>query len=442
LDQRDRRILALAVPALGALAIEPVYTLVDTAIIGHLGTAPLGGLALAATVLSGVAWLCNFLTLGITSRVAFLTGQGNHRQAAVVAGSGLWLGAGGGLLLAAVVGTSGRDLALALGGHGAVLAAATTYVRIAALGFPFLLVTLVGHGYLRGLSDTRTPLRVVAASNVLNVVLEVWFVYGLGWGVAGSAWGTVAAQAVGAVWFAVLVTQRATAKGARPRPSLPESVSLLRSGRQLTVRTLAIVAAFTLATAAAAHIGPSTLAGHQIAMQMFLLLALSVDALAVAAQAMVGTSLGGGDGEEASAISIRVLRLGILVGAALGAILVAASPVLPRIFTGDAAVISRATAAVALLGLMQVPAAAAFALDGALMGASDYRYLQWASLGALALFAPWVGAVVWWPRLGIVGLWGGLVVWMTVRAFANVVRARSVARGSPSRGGARAVSAG
>src|SRR3954470_6449826 len=154
----DRRIRALAIPALGALAVEPLYVLADTAIVGRIGTVPLGGLALASTVLTTLLWGCNFLSYGTTARVAFLTGRGEQRGAAGVAGQGLWLCGLIGVPLACIVAVAGRPRASGLGGHADVLDAATSSLRISALGMPAVLVALVGQGHLRGLSDTRTPL--------------------------------------------------------------------------------------------------------------------------------------------------------------------------------------------------------------------------------------------------------------------------------------------
>jgi putative MATE family efflux protein len=267
----------------------------------------------------------------------------------------------------------------------------------------------------------------VAVANVANVVLELIFVYAAHWGVRGSAWGTVLAQVVAGAWFGVLVTRRVRQRGGRLHPNAGEMARLISGGRRLTMRTLAIAGAFVVATSVAARVGPSTLAAHQIAMQVFLFLALSVDALAVAAQAMVGTSLGAGESGDAQAIGGRVLRLGMLVGAGLGLVLLVTSPLLPSAFTADHAVGSRATVALAFLALLQVPAAAAFALDGVLMGASDYGFLQWASLASLALLLPWMGVIVRWPSLGIAGLWSGLAVWMVVRAISNITRCRRLA---------------
>lgn len=379
LTDRDRRIAALAVPALATVAIEPLYTLVDTGIVGRLGTGPLGGLALASTILNASFWVFNFLSFGTTSRVAFLTGRGDDRAAAMVATQGLWLCGCIGVPIGLLLYPLARPISRLLGGHGAVLHAATTYLHISALGLPFVLVALVGNGYLRGLSDTRTPFGVVVVANVLNVVLELLLVYGAHLGVAGSAWGTVVAQILSAGWFVVLIARRVAGTGAGLRPLSREMRQLVVIGRHLFVRTGALLATLTLATSVAARVGPTTLGAHQIALQVWLFVTLAFDGLAIPAQAFTGTLLGSGDIDETRAYARR---------------------------------------------LLQLPGALLWVLDGVLMGASDFRFLQVSTTGALVAFVPVGAAVLKWHRLGIAGIWVGLSVWLLVRLAINYTRYR------------------
>ena len=425
LDARDRRILALAVPALGTLAAEPLYVLVDTAIVGRLGTVPLGGLALATTVLTTLLWVCNFLAFGTTTRVAFLTGRGEHAGAACAGAQALWLCALIGLPMTVVVALAGRPLATALGGEGEILEAATTYLRISAFAMPAVLITLAGQGFLRGLSDTRTALVIVLSANGLNVILEVVLVYGLDLGVAGSAWGTLAAQWLSALWFLQVCGRRIHGAGAGWSPVRAELARLLSVGRHVLVRTAALLAVLTLATAVAARTDAATLAGHQISYQVFVFLALVVDALAIAAQAIVGTELGAEGGQEAVATGRRLIRLGLVVGAAIGVVLVLTAPLFPRVFSGDDAVVERAAVALVVLGVMQLPGSVAFVLDGVLMGGSDFAYVKWVTVAGLVVFVPFAVAVLRWPDLGIGGIWAGLLAWMATRAGLNWLRFRT-----------------
>ena len=422
LQPRDRRILGLAIPALGSLAVEPLYVLVDTAIVGRLGTAPLGGLALASTVLNTSFWLFNFLSYGTTARVSFLTGRGDHRGAAAVATQGLWLAIGIGIVVGAAMAAGARAMSVALGGDGEVLEAASTYLQISAAGLPLVLISLVGHGYLRGLSDTRTPLRVVVVANAVNVVLEVSFVYGLDLGVAGSAWSTVIAQAVAAAWFLVLITRRVRSTAAPMQPVVRLMRGLVVVGSDLFLRTGALLAVLVISTSVAARLGAEVLAGHQIALQVGTLFTLSIDCLAIAAQALIGTTLGAGDVAEARALAVRMLRMGVIGGLVLmvAAWLMAAFGT--GIFSTDPAVMHNARLALLMVGVLQVPNGIAFVLDGVLMGASDFRFLKWLMVVSLAGFLPAAAVVLAWRTPGIVGLWSALVVWMLVRVAGSVRR--------------------
>jgi putative MATE family efflux protein len=434
----DREIARLALPSLGALAAEPLYVLVDTAIVGHLGTAALGGVAIAGTALTTVVWLCAFLTMGTTTRVATATGAGDARQVGVVA-----LHAG---LAAVVIGTlacaffqvAAGPIARALGGEGDVLDAAVTFMRIGSLGLPFQLVAFAGHGVWRGQGRPARSLSVVIVANALNATLTALFVYGADLGVAGSAWGTVCAQVVAAVWLTVGIGRSLRSVGVPRRIDRAELSLLLRSGLRITIRTAALVGVFLLATAVAARLGEAELAAHQIAMQLFTFLALSLDALAVPAQVLTGQALGAGRDWYAGAVVARVLRIGLVVGAIVAGVVASCAAVVPRVFTSDDEVVSAAIPVLLLLGLMQLPGAVAFVMDGALLGASDFAGVQRLMIAAAVVAVPCLGAVLVWPSLGLVGLWCGLNLWMTARAgftwgrWQRTVGARLVVDGIPA----------
>ncbi len=418
----DRRIVALAWPALGALVIEPLYTLTDTAIVGHLGRAPLGGLALSVTVLNLVGWTSAFLKMATTSLVAFRRGRGDDQGATDAAAAAYLTALALGVVVALLVAFAGPPVAALLGGEGAVQRAATTYLRISAVGMPFLLLTLAGAGHLQGHEDTRTPLRILLAANIVNVVLEVALVYGAGTGVAGSAWGTVIAQVVAATLFVRASRRRTTDLR---RPAGHEFTLLVRNGGALVVRTVALGSALTVATAIAAHVSDTTLAAHQIALQVWILLALTLDALAVPAQVFVGAALGRDQVEEAVDIGARCLRLGLLASLAVGLATMALSPALPYVFTSDADVRHVATIGLVLCGALQPFAAYAFVYDGLLLGAADYRTLRRSMLLALFAFAPLAAATLAYPRLGITGIWLALTCWLAARTVLLGLRWRS-----------------
>ena len=414
----DREIVLLALPALGALAAEPLYLLVDTAIVGHLGTPQLAALALAATILSSLVSLCIFLTYGTTARVTRLHGAGDDRAADALAAQAMWLALGVGAVVTAAVVALAHPLVALLGGDGHVAALAVRYLRIAALGVPFALIALAGQGWLRGVGDLRTPLVVVVAANVVNIVLEVVFVYGFDWGLDGSALGTVIAQAgMGAAFITVLL--RAPAESRAPDPARIRS--LVTIGAQLFVRTAALLGCFVFATAICARIGQASLGAHQIAFQLFGFLALVLDAIAIAGQVIVGRALGASDTDAAYAAARRMLEWSVGAGVLIGGVLLALSDVIPHAFTDDPAVIERAHAMWPLFCLLWPPAAVVFALDGILIGAGDTRYLALAMVVSAAVYVPLAVAALAFGW-GIVGVWCALLALMGVRLATLAVR--------------------
>jgi putative MATE family efflux protein len=411
-SEHDREILRLALPALGALAAEPLYLLADTAMVGHLGTEQLAALAIAATLLSGAFTLFNFLTYGTTAQVARFHGAGEEVDAGRLAAQALWLSAGIGVCLTAFLAGLAVPLVDLMGGDGHTGELAVLYLRIGSLGLPFALIALAGQGWLRGVSDLRTPLVIVVVANAANVALNVLFIYGFGWGLAGSAWATVIAQAgMGAAFVRALLAAPADSR----RPSLARMRPLARIGGEIFVRTAALYGSFLVASAVVARIGDDSLGAHQIAFQLFVFLALVLDAIAIAGQVIVGRSLGGGDADGAYDAALRMIGWSVAAGAVFGLILLALIDVLPRAFTGDPAVIDKAQEIWPLFALMQPANGAVFALDGILIGAGDTRFLMWAMLAAsLLVFVP-IALLSLAFDWGLIGVWVGLVALIATR---------------------------
>ena len=408
----DREIRRLAIPALGALAAEPLYLLVDTAIVGHLGTPQLAALAVAGTVLTTLVSLCVFLTYGTTAQVARLHGAGDRRRAGELAAQSFWLATalGAGLAIACIA--LAGPLAALVGGGGESGALAARYLRISALGLVPALIALAGQGYLRGVGDLRTPLLIIVVAQLANVVLEVWFVYGLDLGLDGSAAGTVIAQlGMGAAFTWLLLRTEAASR----RPQRVLMRPLARISGELFVRSAALLAAFATASGVVARIGETSLAAHQIAMLLFFFAALVLDAIAIAAQVLVGRALGAGDASAARAVGLRSLAWSLTAGCLFGGLLLVLAGLLPQVFTDDPAVIERASAIWTMLALMQPAAAVVFGLDGILIGAGDTRYLAGsmllAGLGVYIPIALLALALGW----GLTGVWAGLLALVGAR---------------------------
>lgn len=425
----DREILRLAVPAFLALIAEPLFLLADAAIVGHLGTSSLAGLGIAAAVLSTVVGLCVFLAYGTTASVARKLGAGDLRGALAQGIDGIWLAVGLGAAITVVGVLATGPLVAAFGPEPAVRDAAETYLRIAFLGSVPLLVMLAATGVLRGLQDTRTPLAVAVGGNALNIVLNLLLVYPVGLGIAGSALGSVLAQAASAAAFLVVVVRGARREHASLRPDLPGIRAAGRSGVPLVVRTLTLRAALLLTTYAVTS-GAATgeqevdLATHQLAMTLWTFLAFALDAIAIAAQALTGRLLGAGDVPGTRTTTDRMVRWGVWSGVVTGLLLAAASPWLGRLFTGDDAVQDLLVPVLLVAALGQPVAGVVFVLDGVLIGAGDGRYLARAGLVTFVVYAPVVLALGA-ASAGVVAIWVAFsALFMGARLAVLIHRAR------------------
>ncbi|MET0713211.1 MAG: MATE family efflux transporter [Jiangellaceae bacterium] len=424
----DHEILRLALPALGALVAEPLFLLADAAIVGHLGTPQLAGLGIAATILGTLVNISVFLAYGTTAAVARMLGAGDLRGAMRQGIDGCWLA----LLVGSatlIVGWPTSPWLVSLFGPSADVAAhAETYLRISLLGIPAMLLVLAGTGVLRGLQDTRTPLVVAVAGAVGNVILNLLLVYGLGLGIAGSALGTVIAQSAMAVAFARVVVLGARRHRAALRPDWPGVRRSFSAGMPLVVRTVAMRVALVVATAVAAALGTAELAAYQVAFTTWTLLALVLDAVAIAAQALVGRALGAAAVDEARSITRRMVWWGVVAGAGLAVLVAAAAPLYARVFTTDPEVRRLLIAALLVVALMQPVAGWVFVLDGVLIGAGDGRYLALASVISVAIFLPAAYAVTVVDLSELAGqlaLWASIGVWMLARLATLAVRVRS-----------------
>lgn len=424
-DTLDRRILALALPALGALAADPLVSLVDTLFVGRLGTVPLAALGVNTSVFAMAFVVFNFLAYGTTPLVARAVGSGEHEDARRLSGQAL--------VLAVVIGLgalAGLELAAGpvlriMGADSELFSPARTYLRIRALAGPAVLLIMASHGIFRGYQDTRTPLRVTLWLNVVNLVLDPLLIFGLGWGLAGAAWATAVAQWSGAVWFLRKLGRQTPASSSRPaRPRIVldfkqfkhlQGGKFIAIGGALAVRTVALIGTLTLATAVATRISTVSVAAHQVGSQLWLLLALVIDSLAVAAQALVAHYRGERDLVAARRASNRLLLWGLGTGTALAGVLWLLSPLLPLLFTDEPEVIWAVTEIMPFIIWMQPLNALVFVWDGILIGAEDFRFLaaQMVASGLVAAGALLLVAAQGWD---LVAVWWALVLLMAARA--------------------------
>ncbi|MFJ2646027.1 MATE family efflux transporter [Streptomyces sp. NPDC087420] len=422
--RHDREILALAVPAFGALVAEPLFVMVDSAIIGHLGTRQLAGLAIAAALLTTAVSVFVFLAYATTAAVARRVGAGDFRAAIQQGMDGIWLAILLGVGVIAVTLPTAPWLVDLFGASDTAAPYAITYLRISSLGIPAMLVVLAATGVLRGLQDTRTPLYVAVGGFGVNAALNALFVYGLGFGIAGSAWGTVVAQCGMAAVYLVVVVRGARRHGASLRPDPAGIRAGAQAGVPLLVRTLSLRAVLLIATAVAARLGDADIAAHQIILSLWSLTAFALDAIAIAGQAIIGRYLGAGDTRGAREACRRMVQWGVVSGMLFGVLIVLARPLFVPLFTGDQVVRDTLVPALFVVAVSQPVSGVVFVLDGVLMGAGDGRYLAGAMVVTLAVFAPVALAVPSWGG-GLTALWWAMGLMMVVRLVTLWRRARS-----------------
>jgi putative MATE family efflux protein len=419
----DREILRLAVPAFGALVAEPLFLLADSAIVGRLGTTAQAGLGIAGQALTTIVGICIFLAYGTTAAVARQMGAGHVKDAVRQGIDGIWLAlalAGGLILICLPLVPWIVD---AFGTTATVAPAAGTYLRISLFGIPGMLVVLAGTGVLRGMQDTRTPLYVSVGSFTLNLALNWLFVLGFGWGIAGSAWGTVIAQTIGGAVYIGAVLRSARRHDSSLWPDAQGVRAAATAGVAMVVRTVTLQAVLVTATAVAAHQGTSQLAAYGVGSRIWLFLALALDAIAIAGQAITGRYLGASDIRAVRGATRRMTVWGAGAGVVFGLVILTARPWLPALFTHDPAVRNLLLSSLILIAAMQPIAGVVFVLDGVLIGAGDMRYLALAGTVTMVVFLP-AAWLVYAMGGGLVELWLTITLWITARLITLGVRAR------------------
>lgn len=424
----NREILALAVPALGSLVAEPLFVLIDSVMVGRLGTAELAGLSLSSTLLTTAVGVFIFLAYATTAATARLAGAGDRRGAVTAGVDGMWLALILGLLTGAVAFVAAPWVVDLMGAPADAAPHAVAYLRASAPGLVGMLLVLAATGTLRGLLDTRTPLVVATGGALFNIAANAVLIYGLGLGVAGSGLGTALTQSLMAVVLVAVVLRGARGLGVELRPRGAGICSQAVAGAPLFVRTLTLRGAILLTVFVATSLGTVALAAHQVVNVLWNFSAFALDALAIAAQALVGHGLGARDVERVRLVLRRTLQWGVGAGAALGVTLGAGGWWLSAAFTEDPAVRGAAAAALVVTAVCMPMAGWVFVLDGVLIGAGDGRYLAHAGVLTLVVYAPLALAVwAWAPdgAAGLIWLWTAFAgAFMAARALTTGLRAR------------------
>lgn len=424
-DVGARRILGLALPALGVLVAEPLYLLFDTAVVGRLGALALAGLAVGGLILTLVSTQLTFLSYGTTARAARMHGAGDGPGAVREGIQATWLALGIGTAIVVVMQVLAAPVTELIAGSDDIASAALEWLRIGLFGAPLILVGMAGNGWMRGVQNTLRPLRFVVAGLLVSAVLCPLLVHGLAGAprleLVGSAIANVAGQSVAAVLFIAALVREG--ESVAPEPTVMRKQLVL--GRDLIARSLAFQACFVSAAAVASRFGAASVAAHQVVLQLWNFIALTLDSLAIAAQALVGAALGAGHAPEAKRLAWRITAWSTVFSLVLAAVFAAGHALIPQIFTADPEVLDQVGAAWWFFVAVMPLAGVAFALDGVLLGAGDAAFLRNATLGSAVVgFLPliWMSLAFDW---GLAGIWTGLFLFLALRTLSVVWRAAS-----------------
>lgn len=416
-----RTLLALSAPVLVSLAAEPLTGLVDTGFVARLGSDSLAALGVAATLLSTILWVFNFLGIGTQTEVGAALGRGDTARAGRIAGIAMTLGLVLATLLGVVVWPLAEEAVELMGASGEAERDAALYLRIRLLGGPAVLLTMAAFGALRGLQDMKTPLWIALGVNAANLVLDPLLIFGAGpvprFELAGAAWASTVAQWGGAVACTVVLRRRLAVRfGLEGR----EAIALLAVGRDLFLRTGSLLLFLGVATRAANELGASEGAAHQALRQLWMVTAFGLDAGATAAQSLVSFFVASGDRALARRVAGVACGWGIVGSAVLAIAMLLGTGAVEALFVPLDARPAFALAWI-VCALSQPINGASFLTDGIHWGTADYGYLRNAMFVATL---SGVVALLWWPpaSASLAAVWITTGAWMAVRAAFGLAR--------------------
>ncbi len=420
-----RYLIEKAWPIILANAAVPLLGLVDTAVIGNVGTVTdLGAIAFGALIFSFVYWSFGFLRMGTTGSVAQALGAADQTEIRAVLGRALILAVALGLMLI-VMQWGIRLVALALlDGSAAVEEVTAQYFSIRIWGAPATLATFALMGVLIGLGNSRQLLLVQLFLNGLNISLDIYFAGVLDWGVEGIALGTIIAEwstVIFAVWLIMreLNSRRELGSEFWPRSRLLDAAALkktLAANRDIMIRTLLLVFSFGFFINQSAQFGDVVLAANHILLQLISFAAFFLDGYAFVVESLVGSSLGARRRDSFDIAVKRSSILALVTATALALLLLVFGDLAVAVLTDLEPVQTAAQGSLFLAAIYIFFSFAAFQLDGVFIGASFTRQMRNAAFLSIAVFL-----FAWWilmDRFGVNGLWWAMIIYVAARADA------------------------
>ncbi|XP_013629727.1 protein DETOXIFICATION 44, chloroplastic isoform X2 [Brassica napus] len=421
-------IMSIALPAALALAADPITSLVDTAFVGHIGSAELAAVGVSVSVFNLVSKLFNVPLLNVTT--SFVAEEQaiaakddkdsteTRKKVLPSVSTSLVLAAGVGIAEAIAL-SLGSDYLMdimAIPFDSPMRIPAEQFLRLRAYGAPPIVVALAAQGAFRGFKDTTTPL--YAVGNVLNAILDPILIFVLGFGISGAAAATVISEYL--IAFILLWKLNENVVLLSPQIQVGRANQYLKSGGLLIGRTVALLVPFTLATSLVAQKGPTQMAGHQICLEIWLAVSLLTDALAIAAQSLLATSFSQGEYKQAREVLFGVLQVGLATGTGLAAVLFIGFEPFSSLFTTDSEVLKIALSGTLFVAGSQPVNAIAFVLDGLYYGVADFGFAAYAMV--IAGFISSLVMLLAAPTYGLAGIWTGLFIFMALRLVAGAWR--------------------
>ena len=420
-----RYLLQKAWPIILANASVPLLGLVDTAVIGNVGSiTDLGAIAFGALIFSFVYWSFGFLRMGTTGFAAQASGAGDQQEVRAVLGRALLIALCLGVVLILIQWPIGLAAFSLLDGSAPVEAVAQEYFDIRIWGAPATLATFALMGLLIGLGKSRTLLIVQLFLNGLNILLDVWFAGILGWGASGIALGTVIAEwttvlLAGWLVYRTLNQRKVSADEFWPKAKIMDLSALLKTASanlDIMLRTLILVFSFAFFINQSAKFGDTVLASNHILLQLIAFSAFFLDGYAFVVEALVGGAIGAKRRDVFDLAVRRSTVLALVTAILLALAIVMAGHIAVMLMTDISSVRLAANQLLPFAALYVLFSFAAFQLDGIFIGASFTRQMRDAAVLSIVVYL-----VAWWALsdpFGLQGLWGAMIIYVVARAVA------------------------
>ena len=429
MNDRDRQILKIALPAIVTNITVPLLGMVDTAIVGHMGAAAyIGAIAVGSMMFNLVYWLFGFLRMGTSGMTAQARGRRDMTEAADILAHSVAEAATVAVLMLLMQWPLYRLLVWLIAPTDDVVPWVDVYFRIVVWGAPAVLGLYSLTGWFIGMQNTRIPMVVSILQNVVNIAASLLFVYGWGMQVEGVALGTVVAQYAGvvvALAFLWRYYRKVLGFGKHPftSSSFHHLTSYFSTNRDIFLRTLCLVAVNLYFTSAGARQGAAILAVNTLLMQLYLLFSYVMDGFAYAGEALGGRYWGARDWAAYKDVVRRLFGWGAMMTTLFTCIYIIGGMPFLRLLTDEPQVVGASQAYVWWAYLIPAAGVAAFIWDGLFIGTTQTRGMLISSAVAAILF--FVTATITMNRMGNHGLWLSMILYLLTRGIVQTILVKS-----------------